>query len=133
MHRLSIYTPPPTLHLRFIYSDSLFTLSVSGDTTILSLKLSACAHFQLLPEDHCIRYQREKWIELFDEAQRIRNVTPFREGEETQLHIMVKQLPLTKDAQITNKQIGNIIGYGLYRFEYLKSQEISMCRRKGAT
>jgi len=144
MNRISNYIPPPILSLHFIYttnstqtqSEKEFTLSVSGDTSILSLKGAACTQYELIPEDHCIRYQRDnKWIELFDEAQRIRNVTPFREGEQenTQLHIMAKQIPLSKEAQIANKQIGNIIGYGLYRFEYLRSQEIDMCRRRGVT
>ena len=37
---------------------------------------------------------------------------------------------LSKHLQLVNKKIGNLIGYGLYRFDYLKDPEVDVFRRK---
>lgn len=36
----------------------------------------------------------------------------------------------SKQVQLANKKIGNLIGFGLYRFEYMKDPEVDIFRRK---
>jgi hypothetical protein len=45
----------------------------------------------------------------------------------TAILVYIKKL---NKAQLTNKKIGNVIGYGLYRFDYRRDTEIDLFRRK---
>jgi hypothetical protein len=45
------------------------------------------------------------------------------------LFLEAKSKPLSKQAQLLNKKIGNLIGFGLYRLEYLKDTEVEIFRR----
>src|SRR5690606_1237273 len=72
-------------------------------------------------------------IELFDEQQIFHTISYVRQmqssGGKIRFQVVTRHKSLPKQAQIVNKKIGNLIGFGLYRFDYLKDMEVDIFRR----
>lgn len=126
-------------------------VDLSGDLTMTQVKtvllpmfhhfLQNCAKPATASStEWALRYQQpdETIIELLDGDQQLQAISIFHDTSSSRpaklkLFLVPKALKASKHAQLLNKQIGNLIGYGLYRFDYLKSSEVDLCRRRSAT
>ena len=142
MHAIQ-YTKAQVHVVEFVFLDLGATLhmEVMGDESVSRMKSDLWNHPNLPPQildamdEYRLRYQTldGEIIELFDEDQIFHTISTVKtwlsSGQKFRFLVIQYQKSNSKQVQLVNKKIGNLIGYGLYRFDYLKDSEVDIFRR----
>ena len=123
--------------------EAKFLWDFSGDSTILQVKedlwrLKDNINVQDLkePDLYCLKFRGPdgELVELFDEQQLLQNVSMMAtwkaRGAKPTFQVDFRKKAPSKQEQLVNMKIGNLIGFGLYQFDYLKDPEVDTFRRR---
>lgn len=134
--------PSRVFLVEFQFLDSVsLKMEVSGQDSVAQMKRNLWTHPQL-PADiessdqYRLLYTHPEdgyWVELFDEQQLVFMISVVNfwldENQPFVFYVMTRAKPASKPLQLLNKKIGSLIGFGLYRFDYLKDFEVDVFRR----
>jgi len=138
------HVPAQVYGAEFLFpGEGKFLWDFSGDSTILQvkedlwrLKDNMNVPDLMEPDLYCLKFRgpEGELIELFDEQQLLQNVSMMAtwkaRGAKPTFQVDFRKKAPSKQEQHFNKKIGNLIGFGLYQFDYLKDPEVDTFRRR---